>query len=82
MRVVFLTADPDSASARVRVHEHLPALAAGGVDAAVWTIPRGAAARLRTWGRLRDVDAVVLHRKLLHNDRQSRHSHIRVLVHK
>lgn len=64
MRVVFLTADPDSASARVRVHEHLPALAAGGVDAAVWTIPRGAAARLRTWGRLRDVDAVVLHRKL------------------
>ncbi|MCA8924547.1 MAG: glycosyltransferase family 4 protein [Planctomycetes bacterium] len=64
MRLVFLTAEPESASARVRIHEHLPALAAAGLDAAVWTIPRGAAARLRTWARLREVDAVVLHRKL------------------
>ena len=65
MRVAFLSSDPDSASARVRIRSHLPGLAALGIEAELLGLPRGLRARRRVVAGLRDRDLVVLHRRLL-----------------
>lgn len=65
LRVAFVTGDPGSASARARVHERLPGLAARGIAAEVAALPPGRAARRRLFAGLTDHDAVVLHRRLL-----------------
>lgn len=65
LQVAFLSSDPQGASARVRVLEHLPGLAAEGIEAELVALPRGWGARRRVFASLRERDLVVLHRRLL-----------------
>lgn len=65
LRVAFVTLDRGSASARVRVLDHLPGLAAAGIAGELRELPRGLWARRRLWRELAEHDAVVLHRVLL-----------------
>ncbi len=65
LRIAFVTLDRGAASARVRVLDHLPGLAAAGIAGELRELPRGFLARRRAWRDLAGHDAVVLHRVLL-----------------
>lgn len=65
LRVAFVSGDPGSASARVRVLDHLPGLAARGVTGELLALPRGPLARRRLFAGLGGRDVVVLGRRLL-----------------
>ncbi|MCO5171524.1 MAG: glycosyltransferase [Planctomycetes bacterium] len=65
LRAAFVSGDPGSASARVRVLEHLPGLAALGVTGELLALPRGRLARRRLFAGLAGRDVVVLGRRLL-----------------
>lgn len=65
MRVAFLTGDPGSASARVRITDALPGLRRRGVEGELLALPPGWTARRRFLRGLSAPDVVVLHRRLL-----------------
>jgi glycosyltransferase involved in cell wall biosynthesis len=65
IRACFLTGDPDSASARVRLRDPLPHLRQAGVEAEVRALPRGTRARWRAVRAVSEFDVVLLHRRLL-----------------
>lgn len=65
LSVAFVTGDPGSASARVRVLDRLPGLAAHGVTGELLALPRGWLARRRFLGGLAAHDVVVLTRRLV-----------------
>ena len=64
MRVAYLVSDPSSASARVRIANHLPGLAARGIHGEIVPLPKGIWARRGPLASVRDHDVVVLHRRL------------------
>lgn len=64
VEVVFLHDDPGSASARVRVLDHLPGLAAHGVHGRLVALPKGRG-RGAALDAAREADVVVLERRLL-----------------
>ncbi len=63
--VAFVTGDPGSASARVRVLDRLPGLARHGVTGELLALPRGWLARRRFYRSLAAYDVVVLARRLV-----------------
>jgi glycosyltransferase involved in cell wall biosynthesis len=63
--VLFLVADPESASARFRVHQYLPHLRALGVAAEVQHLGPSLAGRFRALARAAHFRSVVVHRALL-----------------
>lgn len=65
LSVAFVSGDPGSASARVRVLDRLPGLAAHGVTGELLALPRGWLARRRFFRGLSDRDVVVLARRLV-----------------
>ncbi|MBX3469797.1 MAG: glycosyltransferase family 4 protein [Planctomycetes bacterium] len=65
LTAAFVSGDPGSASARVRVLDHLPGLAARGITGELLALPRGPLARRRLFAGLSGRDVVVLGRRLL-----------------
>lgn len=65
LHVAFVSGDPGSASARVRVLDRLPGLAAQGVTGELLALPRGWLARRRFYAGLARFDVVVLARRLV-----------------
>jgi glycosyltransferase involved in cell wall biosynthesis len=65
LQVAFLSSDPDSASARVRVLDHLPGLARRGIAGQLVALPKGPLARRKVIRGLQGQHLVVLHRRLL-----------------
>ena len=64
MRVLILTSNPASASARYRVLQYVPALEAAGATARVEAIPRHPARRRRLFAEARKYEVTLLQKRL------------------
>jgi glycosyltransferase involved in cell wall biosynthesis len=81
MRLLILTNNPERASFRQRIGAYLDVLGGHGIRPEVAVLPAGFLARRRLFGRARDFDGVLLHKKTLTTyDMQCLRRHSRRLI--